>query len=109
MKFTIQVLLLIFTVGLLHSNHDLDRGRPADSQPGGSCLLSCCISSLEESEGRYPPGPLSLIGNLPGIALIGSMNKYLKECRKIYSNVSALVFPLVFLTRCHMTQLRHGL
>ena len=68
--------------------------------------LVAAVSSLaiyllwrgQQSAVRYPPGPLSLpmIGNLPGIALTGSMSKYLKECRKIYGNVSVLVFHLVF-------------
>ena len=40
---------------------------------------------------QYPPGPIAfpLLGNLPQIALCGSMSKFCEKYRKIYGNVSS--------------------
>ena len=49
------------------------------------------LSSKKSSCNRYPPGPMSfpLIGNLPQIALCGSVDVFFEKYRKIYGNVSS--------------------
>ena len=45
---------------------------------------------LTKKENRYPPGPFAfpVIGNLPQLALAGSITKFANRYRKTYGDVS---------------------
>ena len=53
-----------------------------------TALVICCL--LTKKENRYPPGPFvfPVLGNLPQLALAGSITKFAEYYKQKHGNVS---------------------
>ena len=59
----------------------------------GIITLLAVYYLLTKKENRYPPGPFAFpfLGNLPQLALAGSLSRFANHYRKIYGDVSVNV------------------
>ena len=64
---------------------------------GGLATTLALYYLLTKKENRYPSGPFAfpVIGNLPQLALAGSITKFANYYRKAYGDVSSTYFNII--------------